>query len=884
MCSRLYFSLALIILSSFSIYTFGTTPTIKSNEVNAHPEYYKRTYTTMHIQGNTPTIDGKLNDNCWQEGIWSEDYIQQTPVEGGKATERTKVKVLFDEKNIYVAFRCYDSEPDKIQRYIGKRDELIGDMVGINFDSYFDHRTGYEFNITAGGSKIDLLLKNDGTPDMNWNAVWLGKTAMEDSAWTAEMQIPLSQLRYNDKPEQIWGMHSWRWISRHMEEDQWSLIPRNNTGFIYSFGELHGIKNLPNAKRVEFLPYTLAKLKKSPIDNANPLSKRFEKGLTVGLDGRIGIGSDFTLDYTINPDFGQVEADPSVMNLSAFETFYEEKRPFFLEGKNVLEYNLDNDKIFYSRRIGRQPHAIPDEDSDNKLYVSAPANTAILNAVKFSGKTSDGLSIGVMQSTTNEEYAKWDSAGIRKNIVVEPYSNYFLGRVQKDYNSGNTIIGGIVTSTNRNINNPLLNSVTKSAYSGGLDFIQYFKNRNYYINLVSIFSRVEGKKEALLDIQESSVHYYQRPDAKYLGIDSSMTSLNGNGGNISFGKAGRGKWRFEEKISWRSPGLELNDMGYLQMADFISQKASVTYHETKPGSFYREYSLYFENFQQWNFGNQHEMNYNLINGYINFSNKWGVTSWIYHQQPTIDSRRLRGGPALRANAFWHGGVEANTDWSKNLVLYIHLTKSIDTESNSNDYEISPGINIRLSSKINVDTKLYYNENHYDLVYVETADFGSEKRYIMGRLKQKTLSLTMRLNYNLTPDLSVQYYGSPFISAGDYYNFKQIINPMATLYRERFSNISETNTQFNEPDNTYRITEGNGSYTFDNPDFNMKEFRSNFVIRWEYKSGSAFYFVWAHQRSNTDPPYNSSMSNSARYLLDTSPDNTFIIKFNYYFAL
>ncbi|HOT15229.1 MAG TPA: DUF5916 domain-containing protein [Bacteroidales bacterium] len=850
----------------------------------ANAEYYKRTYVTETLKSAAPVIDGKLDDECWQHGSWSEQFVQQTPDEGGRASEITMFKVLFDKENIYVAFRCYDSQPDKIQNLVGKRDELIGDMVGINFDSYFDKRFGYEFNITAGGSKIDQLLKNDGSADVNWNAVWYGATAIGDSGWTAEMQIPLSQLRYNDKPDQIWGLHAWRWISRHMEEDQWSLIPRNNSGFIYSFGELHGLKDLQKSHSLELMPYILVSGKRSTIKLDNPFNKKYSGYGTVGLDGKIAIGSDFTLNMTLNPDFGQVEADPSVMNLSAFETFLAEKRPFFLEGKNVMDFNIDNDILFYSRRIGHQPMRIPDSDEGKKIYTSPPSNTSILDAVKLTGKTANGLSIGIMQSTTNEEFTPIDSNKRQSNVLSEPYTNYFLARVQKDYKEGNTIIGGILTSTNRFTDNPRLNNLAKDAYCGGLDFVQYLFNRNYVINAKGIFSYVQGDSSAITDLQRSAVHYFQRPDNKNIHVDSTAKYLSGNGGSLSFSRTGKNKLRFEEQISWRSPGLDINDLGFINRADFVKQKARVWYNENVPNKVLRMYYIGFENEQIWNYEGIHEENSFLLDAYLNFINKWETGSWIYRRQSNIDTRELRGGPAMRMNPFWHFGFNANTDWSKKFASNIHYTISHDFISGSNDFEWEQGFYIKPINKFNIGAIYRYAENYYQKSWADDGKLNNETKYVMAKLVQKTMSFTLRLNLNLTPDLSIQYYGNPFISNGSYSNYKLVTNAMASNYYDRFVNISDNDISRNADNSVLTINENGQTYTIDNPDFNKREFHSNLVLRWEYRAGSVFYVVWSHQRSNSDRPYPSTLMSSTKDLLDQNNENIIMFKLNYYLNL
>jgi hypothetical protein len=483
-----------------------------------------RIYNTIHIKSGKPEIDGVLDDACWLEGEWTGNYRQNMPTEGAQPSQKTEFKILYDDENIYVAILAYDNEPDKIDRQMTRRDERMGDIVGVNFDSYFDHRTGFEFNLTAAGCKIDLILTNDGF-DTNWNPVWDGKVGLMDSGWIAEMQIPLSQLRYGKQESQVWGLHAWRWINRNRESDHWNLIPRGNAGLLYYFGELHGLNNLPKIRRMEFMPYTLAKMEIYPKTEGDPYKDGFDPGVAIGLDGKFGLGSNFTVDYTINPDFGQVEADPSELNLTAFETYYEEKRPFFIEGRNIFEYSFDDNQLFYSRRIGHIPMYKYEPDSGE--YVNQPEYTSIIGALKLTGKTRKGLSVGVVESLTSREYTEISSPEGERKMVAEPLTNYFVGRIQKDINKSNTMIGGMVTSTLRDIDHNYLNHINKSATTGGVDFRHYLLNKSFYINIKALISQVQGSTSAITSLQKESSRYYQRPDAPHLKVDTT-DRLRGN--------------------------------------------------------------------------------------------------------------------------------------------------------------------------------------------------------------------------------------------------------------------------------------------------------------------------------------------------------------------
>ncbi len=476
----------------------------------------KRVYHTVNIGDSPlPEIDGLLDDEIWHLGEWHSDFTQQQPFGGTAGSEVTYLKVLYDRSSLFVAIICHDKEPEKIRNIFNRRDEYGGDMAGIAVDSYFDKRTAFEFDLTAAGQKLDVKHLGDYQWDFNWNAVWDGATSRNDSSWVAEMRIPFSQIRYANREEHVWGMHVWRWISRRFEEDQWQLIPLEAPAMVYLFGELKGLSGLRDYRQVEFLPYALGSLA-SQGDNGGFESPDF----TAGIDAKVGISSDYTLDLTINPDFGQVEADPSVLNLTAFEVFFEERRPFFLEGTDVFDFEIDGDIPYYSRRIGSAPF-FPDTWQDKEIS-EIPSSNTILGSAKFTGKSKKGLSVGVINGFTAREYGKvTNEYSLEKNIQVAPMSNYMASRIKREFRDGGTILGGVFSHVSRisqdSISRELLPS---SAISGGLDFIHNWKNREYFFEAKTLASRLDGSPEAILRKQLAHNHRFQRPDADYLEPDS----------------------------------------------------------------------------------------------------------------------------------------------------------------------------------------------------------------------------------------------------------------------------------------------------------------------------------------------------------------------------
>ena len=884
------------LLPIFLLLIFINQAVQASRGMNFHPVIYQQdtipnsnsslqqpTYTTSRLSTPKPTIDGKLDDECWKKGTWAGDYHQFVPNEGAKPTYPTELNIQYDDKYLYVAFRAYDGEPDKISRMAGGRDEMVGDMVGITLDSYRDFRTGFEFTISAWGQKVDLVLFNPMNWDFNWNAVWKGKVGTEDSAWVAEIEIPLSQLRYSGKDEQVWGMHTWRWISRISEESNWERQSKIGPGMLYNFGELKGISGLKKSKRLEIMPFVFGELKTLKEEPGNPFTKNGRVwGANMGLDAKIGISSNFTFDVTVNPDFGQVESDPSVMNLSAFETFYEEKRPFFLEGLTIFNFDFDDQSLFYSRRIGHSPSlSIDPKDS---LFVKSPDKTSILSAIKFSGTTSKGLSVGLIQSITANEMAHIiDHEGNKNKRQVEPLTNYMVARIQKGFNSGNTVVGGMLTSTNRFIDDQKLEFLSRNAYTGGLDLLHHWKDKEFYIDARLTASNVNGTKEAITLLQESSAHYYQKPGVDYLAYDTTATNLSGFGGKLKIGKGSKGFWRYSTGVTWLSPGLELNDLGYMRTADVVNQESEISYLINKPVSIFHSYNINLEQFNSWNFNGSYLGSGGHLSFSSEFTNNWRFgTNLIVHSK-SIDTRILRGGPDLFMPGSLSGFGNVGTDPSKKVICELSYDYERIGKNSGNRFQIEPGLSIRPVNEIKIGITANYTVNRNNLQYVTTRSYASANRYILGTIDQKTLGLTFRVDVNITPEFSVQYYASPFSSSGFYSDFKRITNPEALDYEDRFDlydNVMLTG-------NTYELDENNDffpDYSIRDPNFNFYQFRSNLVAKWEYRLGSFIYLVWSSDRTGNSGSGVTPLRDSFNLLRKAFPVNIFLIKLNYWFSI
>lgn len=838
----------------------------------------KRVYQAVRLTGPPPRIDGRLDDPCWNLGRWAGHYRQREPNQGQPGSQPTELKVLYDDRNVYVAIRAFDSELASQPRLRGKRDEFIGDMVGVSFDSYFDHRTAFEFDVTSGGSKIDLLT-SDGNFDTSWNAVWDVKVGTEPGAWTAEFRIPLSQLRYADKPEQVWGMHSWRWINRRQEESNWQLIPLDNPGFVLSFGELRGLRDLPRARRLELLPYTLGRYATSAVEAGNPYRRGGDTDAEAGLDAKIGLASNFTLDATINPDFGQVEADPSVINLTTYETFFEERRPFFLEGKNILDFRLDDDLLFYSRRIGHRPTYDPPTSG----FKDVPTSTRILGAAKVTGKAPGGLSVGVLYGLTDREEAHILEGGVERSQAVEPLTHYIVARVQQDYDRGRTVVGGMATATVRELGEPALAFLPERAFTAGADVKHRWNDRSCYLDARVVGSQVEGDPAAISALMRNPVHNYQRPGATHLGVDPMATRLSGSGGLLEVGKDNNGRWLYHAAVDWRSPGLELNDLGFLSVADRLEERTWLRYVVTEPGAHVRRYNIDFDQRRTYDFHGTRLQDMVGMDGGPTFNRNWSLWGHAGYFTELVDTRVLRGGPALLMPRRMDAGVEISSDSSKEFRYWLQFETERSLDGGSRKTEIKPGITVRLFNIVNVEAEVSYATNLDDFQYAGTATTGSAHRYLMGRMDQNTLRTTLRFDINFTPQLSLTYFGSLFASTGSFSDLKLVTRPLAARYEDRFRRI-DARTAYDPAADSYSIADSGLNFDFKNPDFALREFKSNFVLRWEYRPGSILYAVWTQNRDDTRRLGDFSAGSEYRRLFGAHPDNTFLLKISYWFNL
>jgi len=839
------------------------------------------------VVGKAPLIDGKLDDKAWSEAAWSQNFVQFDPFNGKKPSQKTVFKVLYDDNNLYIAIRCYDNEPGKIVKRLSRRDHIDGDWAGVAIDSHFDKRTAFGFIVSAAGVKFDGKFANDnGNIDDTWNPVWYVKTSKDSEGWVAEMKIPFSQLRFANKPNMVWGLEAVRYIFRNQEQDFWQPIAKDASGFVSKYGLLTGINNIKPKKEIAFTPYVMSKLETAPSIQGDPFASGKSGAYSVGLDGTVAVTNDLTMNFTINPDFGQVDADPSQVNLTAFETYFSEQRPFFVAGSNIFNFPLiagnDNsqENLFYSRRIGRPPQYYPGlADSE---YVKMPNVTKILGAFKLSGKTKGGWSIGAMDALGGKGIASLDSLGKRSKIAVEPLTNYFNARVEKDFKNGNTILGGMLTATNRIIKDTTLLFLPSAAYTGGIDFQNYWKDHTFRLSAKILTSSVQGNTKAITGLQEAPQRYYQRPGS-IRSLDTNLRVLQGTSGSVEFAKIGKGHWRYGIQAYMTSPGLSLNDQGYIRVSDVIQETTWLEYSIWEPFSIFRSIGYQVSQWSGWNFSGDHTQSGESFSSWGQFKNYWYANVNISRNGFNLDCNELRGGPAVLKPGGWNYHVGLSTDSRKKLHFNFYINQSLGDQKERHSVSLGTGITYQPTDFLQLSLSPNFHQSYDGLIYVSTENIDNKTEYLVSGITQNQWSADIRINFSFTPDLTLEYWGQPFLYSANYEGFKRLSHPNLKKFDDQFYTYSNSQIQYDATNNQYLIHDplnGSSVITLDNPNFTDVEFRSNMVLRWEFVPGSTLYLVWSQSNGNFTSTSSSNLGNDLKGLLSIKPTNVFLVKFSY----
>jgi hypothetical protein len=802
-------------------------------------------------------LDGRLSEPAWASAPVTDSFTQIDPDEGRPASQRTEVRVMYDDDFLYIGARLHDD--GRITGRLGRRDMDFGDSdwFGVMIDSYLDHRTAFGFDVNPAGVRHDEVKIID-TDDYSWDPVWEAATTVDTAGWTAEYRIPFSQLRFSSAREQVWGVQFERIIGRNREYSVSTFIPKSIRGGVPQYGHLLGVEDIRPGKRIEALPYTMQRA--SFVDpGENPFRGKPEHATEVGLDLLYRLSSNVTVNAAFNPDFGQVEVDPAVVNLGVYETFFDEKRPFFIEGSETFAFGASGTsggQLFYSRRVGRAPSlGAPTAASD------MPEATTILGAAKVSGK-SGGWSFGMLEALTSREQARFrNEAGGTDRMTVEPMANYFVGRTRREFRGGQSLFGGILTAVNRDLDSPQLESALHAAaYAGGVDFRHEFRDRSWALYGDAEFSHVRGSTDAITATQRRSNHFFQRPDADHLEVDPDATSLTGYSINLGIAKQGGEHWRGSFGAAVVSPKYEVNDLGFAVRTDRADLQANVTYLQQRPGTFWRRWNVTAVGRSEHNHDWQSILNFVLLNASGQTLGYWHVSGAVQRFFKSYDDRLTRGGPLALRPQWTSANVSVSSDGRK------PLTVSVGGNGQSFEYggwswNLRLSLGVKTSTRWNltagptlsrVYTPAQYVSQVADPAYAPT--FG--RRYVFAPLSQTSLGLETRFNITFSPTLSLETYLQPLLSSQDYGNAVQFEAPR-----------------------TYRFIPYDGEVP--NLDFNLRSLRGNAVLRWEWREGSTLYLAWQQRRSDLAPTGDFALGRDQRALFGTRPDNIFLVKLNYW---
>ncbi len=806
----------------------------------------------VHVgRASTPDLDGRLDDAAWARAAWISDFVQKEPEQGAPPSAATEIAFVYTEDALYVGARMRAPATAEIADQLTRRDDMSTgtDRLIVSLDTFHDGRTAYSFAVTAAGVRIDWYHPTDheGNHDHTFDPVWAAKTEVTGEGWTAEMRIPFSQLRFSAASRQVWGVNVNRTIPALDEEQYWVLVPRDETGWASRFGELTGIADIQPSRRIEVLPYLASETTMTSdalVNEEDPFVDGTEATLRAGVDFKMGLGPNLTLDATVNPDFGQVEADPAEVNLSAFETFFPERRPFFTEGQQMLQGN--GPSFYYSRRIGAPPHRFAGGD-----FRDVPNTSTILGAAKVTGQVGSGWSVGAITALTEDETARTFNlaSGTFDEVDVEPMTGYGALRLQKQFGEDASTIGITLTGVERGVDegDPLAALLADRAFAGGIDWNRRFDGGAYELLGHVGFSHVAGDSAAIARIQRSSAHYYQRPDADHVELDPLRTSLSGWSAAVRGGKRS-GTWRWHGGLWLDSPGFEINDLGQLGRADDIANWGNVSYNVTEPGALLRRWSVGLFTNSNWNF--DEVLRQRNVGAYANWTatNFWHGFLEHGRNLDTMDDVATRGGPLMEREGNWWAafGVFSNSNRSTRYGL---RALAGGDDHGGWRWRVDPEFRTQPIDRLTLSIEPRYVRERRPRQYLRTLEEGPDatfgQRYLFGWLDYGEIAAPVRANWLFGPDLSLELYAEPFAASGRYFDIGELAAARTSALRTYGE--AEGTTIEREENGAYAITDGPAEFSLPNPDFDILSFRSNLVLRWEWRAGSTLFLVWQQNR-------------------------------------
>jgi Domain of unknown function (DUF5916)/Carbohydrate family 9 binding domain-like len=816
-------------------------------------------------------VDGRLDEAVWTSAPPITKLTQSDPIEGADPSERTEVRVAFDGEALYVGARLHDDSPQAISSRLARRDRAIAaDSFMVFLDPHRDGRSGVYFGVNAAGTQYDGTLMNDDWRDDSWDGVWESEVTRDQQGWTVEMRIPFSQLRFTETSRAGWGINFERVIARKNEHDHLVYTPRRGSGFVSRFPEMQALGAVGPPRRIELLPYASFRVD-TPRDAADPFRSGWGAMPRVGADLKLGIGSHLTLDATVYPDFGQVEVDPAVVNLSDREVFYPERRPFFLEGANVFQgfgmggarnnwsFNFSNPNLVYSRRIGRAPQAtLPDND-----YADLPQATDILGAAKLTGKLGH-WNVGTLHAFAQREYGRISVGGLETRLEVEPLTYYGATRVQNEMNGGRQGLGLVNTVVARDLNvGPLRDQLNRTATVLGLDGWSFIgPAKTWVITGWTAASRVTGTPERMIGLQQNSVHYFQRPDAGQVEVDPNATSLTGFAGRLAVNKQ-HGNVIFNSALGVLSPGWEINDLGFGSASDVINGHIGLGYQWPDPGRVFRRLALVPATFASWDFGGNRTWTGQFLSAESQLLNFWGVNAVLIYNPASLSNGQTRGGPLMRNPPGIEAQLGIETDSRKRWQVGLSASLQRYAAGARLAFSTDAYLELRPMDRLTLNLAPSYSQDRDPAQYLETiadpmatATYGN--RYLFGDLDRRTLSGNVRLNWIFTPKLSLEFFGQPLITSVHYNSVRQLAAP-------RTYEFLPTDRDPNEHA------------------FSFVSLRASAVLRWEYRPGSTVYLVWNQNQSVEEKDSRFRIRQSWNSLQSARADTVVMVKASYWWT-
>jgi len=859
-------------------------------------------------------VDGVLDDVEWANAKVFNGFTQTQPVEGMPAEYDTEVRMIIGDEAIWVAARMPDPDPGSIVTRLTRRDAHgTFDKFAITLDPNLDGLTGYNFGVSAANVQSDIYLYNDDKLDMAWDAVWSSAVKVDADGWTAELRIPLSQIRYEaSDDEQTWGVNFYRSRVSSNERSYYSLVSRLRKGRVSQMGRVEGVRVSRPSRRLELLPYVVSNVHNGPSLEGDPFFDGTSANGRVGVDLSYGLGSAFTLDATINPDFGQVEADPAVINLSAFETFFPEQRPFFVEDARVFDFSLSGgrNQLFYSRRVGRRPHGGAPSDAD---YDDIPSNSTILGAAKISGRTSSGLSVGVLGAVTGNEFGEGlFQDGSRDDFLVEPRSQFGVLSLAQDLNDGTTTFAAIATGMRRELpTDESFDWLPSAAFSGGARFEHQWADRDWSLWGVLGVGQVRGSETAITRIQNASNHYYQRPDATRFALDPTATSMMGVNWRLELNKRGGEHWTGGIWAAEVTNGFEVNDLGFSTTAERLDGGVRVAYREIQPGSVFRNYNVTASTFHNWSHealddtwsidswqGARLRGSFRLNTNW-QLLNYWNVRLNGSYSPQAMSQSATRGGPMMISPGSTDFSLNLSSDRRKSVSFGSNVQVKDDRIGIGGSTNIRGDIRLQPSDNLGISVSPNWNRSSTDAQYVTSTstlayDPTYGRRYLFAELDRRAFSMVTRVDWTFTPTLSLQLYAQPLLSSGDYLEYKQLSAAESYQFSDfepgsaqSFGDAIGCTANICNVDGTQHVDfngDGATDYSFSDRDFNLRSLIGNAVLRWEYRPGSTIFLVWQRQQVDRALMGDFDLSRDAGALFDSPADNRFIIKMNYWLGL